>query len=311
MKQEFFVHDGKLISKPKWEEKINSFRVDHELSDSEDKIVLQIKQLVESAVKERLEGLDEVGIFFSGGLDSSYIAGLCKKFKANFTCYTVGFQDGQFKDPEDIIQARAVAKHLKLHNDEFKEKVFSIKEIEPVMIKTIKILQQGSQTYNTNIVNVVTVGVGAVEVAAHSISKNEKIFFSGLGSEELYAGYERHKLNPTNEECFDGLLKMYERDLLRDTAIPKALKFSFTTPFLDEELACYSLKIPIQYKINNTGSKMILRKAAESLLGLHAQRPKRAAQYGSSFDRALLKLAKIHKLEHKNAYIQKVIQQNL
>ncbi len=311
MKQEFFIHNGKLISKSLWEEKINSFRVDHELEDSEGTIVLEVKRLVESAVKERLEGLDEIGICFSGGLDSSYIAALCKKFKANLTCYTVGFQDGQFKDPEDIIQARLVAKHLKLGSDEFKEKIFSIKEIEPIMMETIRILQQGSQTYHTDIVNVVTVGVGAVEVAAHSISKNEKVFFSGLGSEELYAGYERHKLNPSNDECVDGLLKMYERDLLRDTVIPKALGFSFTTPFLDEELTRYSLQIPIQYKINDAGSKMILRKAAEPLLGLHAQRPKRAAQYGSSFDRALLKLAKTHKLEHKNAYIRKIIQQNL
>lgn len=311
MKQEFFVTNGEIISKNEWERKINSFKSQTELTEPEEKIAIHLRRMVDETVKERIEGVDQVGICFSGGLDSSYIAALCKKHKTNFTCYTAGFQDGQFKDPEDIIQARLVAKHLKLSDDEFKEKIFTLKEIEPIMIKTIKILRQGSMQYNTHIVNVVTVGVGAVEVAAHSISKGEKTFFSGLGSEELYAGYDRHKQNPSNEECFNGLLNMYERDLLRDTAIPKALGFSFTTPFLDEELSRYSLRIPIQYKINEHGSKMILRKAAVDLLGKLSERPKRAAQYGSSFDRALLKLAKTHKLEHKQEYIKKILEQNL
>ncbi len=311
MKQEFFIKNNDIISQDMWESKIRSLQSDTELEDSAGAIALQLRRLVESAVKERLEGVDHAGICFSGGLDSSYIAALCKRFKANFTCYTVGFQDGDFKDPEDIIQARLVAKHLKLRDDEFKEKIFTVKEMEPIIAKTIQILKQGSEQYHTDIVNVVTVGVGAVEVAAHSISRHEKIFFSGLGSEELYAGYERHKLNPTNAECTDGLFKMYARDLLRDTAIPQALGFAFTTPFLDEELMRYSLRIPIQYKINANGSKMILRKAAEPLLGTFSERPKRAAQYGSSFDRALLKLARIHKQDGKSGYIKKILEQNL
>lgn len=303
---EFFVSGNNLISKEDWINKINNFRSLNELEDSEVVISQKLKKLFEDSVKRRLENVDEVGICFSGGLDSSYIAALCKKFKANFTCYTVGFQDGQFKDPEDVIEAENVSKFLKLNNSEFKSKIFTIKELDPIIIKTIKILNEGSIKYKTPITNVVTVGVGAVEVAAYTISKKEKVFFSGLGSEEIFAGYDRHKNNPTNEECFNGLINMYERDLLRDTIIPEKLGFKFTTPFLDEKLIDYAMRIPINYKINENGSKMILRSAAVNDLGQFSLRPKRAAQYGSSFDRALLKLAKINGFTKKIDYIKSI-----
>jgi len=305
--QELFSDNGHLVSKNEWKRRINPLYSDVEHSDSEDTIAKEIKRLVEEAVKIRIEDLDSFGICFSGGLDSSLIAAICKKRKANFTCYTVGFQDGNFKEPEDIAQAQKVAKFLKLKDEEFKFKIFSIKEIEPIIKKTITILKDASKKYGLDINNVVNVGVGAVEVASHSISKKEKIFFSGLGSEEIFAGYDRHKKNPSNEECYNGLLNMYERDLLRDSAIPNALRFSFKTPFLDEKLVKYALKIPIKYKVNEKGSKMILRKAAINYLDTFSERPKRAAQYGSSFDRALEKLTKMHGLEFKKEYIRRVL----
>ncbi len=306
MKQEFFVEKGELISKTEFEKRVESLKATSELDESEDTIAKEVQRLSDEAIRLRIEGNDHVAICFSGGLDSSYIAAVCKKMKANFTCYSVGFQDGDFKDPEDVIQARLVAKHLKLSDDEFTSKIFTLKEMEEIIVKTKKILARASTGYGVKVDNVITVGVGAVEVAAHSISKQEKVFFSGLGSEEIFAGYERHKKNPINDECYQGLLQMYERDLLRDTAIPKALKFSFTTPFMDDELVKYALKIPIQYKINDSGSKMILRKAAVNYLGKFSERPKRAAQYGSSFDRAIAKLAKVHGFEHKYQYLSSI-----
>ncbi len=297
MKQEFFVKKGELISEKEWIKNINSFNLSSELKDSEPKIALEVRRLTDEAIKERVEGLDSVGICFSGGLDSSYIAAVCKKAKANFTCYTIGFQDGQFRNPEDVMYAKKVAKHLKLKSDEFKVKVFNFKEIEAIIQKTNKILKP------IGVNTVVNVGVGAVEVAAYSISKKEKIFFSGLGSEEIFAGYERHKLNPSNNECFDGLLQMYQRDLIRDSAIPKALKFSFSTPFLDEELVKYALKIPVEYKINKNGAKLILRKAAIPYLGKYSDRPKKAAQYGSNTDKAIEKFAHKEGFKTKKEYL--------
>lgn len=297
--QELFDNNG-LIEESEWIKIIETLKPLNELSDSEDKIASDVRRLVEKAVKDRIKDNEPAGIFFSGGLDSSLIAAICKKNKIKFTCYTVGFQDGNMEIPEDVKYAKEVAKHLKLDNEEFKVKIFDLKEIEEILKKTAMILKDVPNKDNIN--QIVNLGVAAVEVAAHSISKKEKYFFSGIGSEEIYAGYDRHKNNPTNQECFNGLLKMYERDLLRDSAVAKKLGFSFLTPFLDKELIKYSLSIPIDYKIKERESKMILRKAALPYLKNFTERPKKAAQYGSSFDKAITKLASKKGFKMKKEY---------
>jgi asparagine synthase (glutamine-hydrolysing) len=302
--EELFAKGEELVSLNEWKDTMTSLNSTEELKDSEDNIAVDVKKLVEQAILGRIQGNESIGICFSGGLDSSFIAAICKKNNIRFTCYTVGFQDGNMEIPEDVLHAREVAKFLNLTDNEFKFKIFNLKEVEEIIKKTAQILK--SIPDNDNINQIVNLGVGSVEVAAYSISKHEKFFFSGLGSEEIFAGYDRHKSNPTNEECFKGLLKMHERDLLRDSTVSKSLGFNFLTPFLDKELISYSLKIPVQYKINKDGSKMILRKAAISHLGKFSERPKKAAQYGSSFDKAITKLAAKNGFKTKKEYYQSI-----
>ena len=65
------------------------------------------------------------------------------------------------------------------------------------------------------------------------------------------------------------------------------------------------MKIDGRLKINNSQKKFILRKAAIKL-GLKEEfafRPKTAAQYGSGFDKALIRLAKERGSNHKKVYI--------
>jgi len=302
--QELFNDGGGLVSIDKWKDDINTLCSIKELNETEDKFASELRILVERAVLNRIRGKEPIGICFSGGLDSSLIAAVCKKNKIKFTCYTVGFQDGNMEIPEDVKHAKQVAEFLELTEEEFKVKIFNLGEIEQIIKKTSHILRNIPD--NDNINQIVNLGVGSVEVAAHSISKNEKFFFSGLGSEEIFAGYDRHKNTPTNQECLNGLLKMYERDLLRDSTVSKSLGFSFLTPFLDKELITYSMTIPIEYKINDQGSKMILRKAAISYLGKFSERPKKAAQYGSSFDKAITKLSTKKGFKTKKEYYKSI-----
>ena len=70
--------------------------------------------------------------------------------------------------------------------------------------------------------NVVKVGVALTFYAACEQAKKDgcKVIFSGLGSEEIFAGYKRHKDSfDINKECLSGVLKIYERDLYRDDVI--------------------------------------------------------------------------------------------
>jgi asparagine synthase (glutamine-hydrolysing) len=149
--------------------------------------------------------------------------------------------------------------------------------------------------------------VGSVIVAAAEEAKKDgvKILFSGLGSEEIFAGYERHKVKDVNQECWRGLGLMWDRDMVRDFAIANKLNIELRTPFLDSEVIKAAMQIPGNKKLNKRGNKLILREIASDLgLGEFAFRKKVAAQYGSNIDRAILKLAKKKGFKFKKDSLQ-------
>jgi diphthine-ammonia ligase len=281
--QEIWQAGNGLIEKENWGTLIESLKTNLIIKDKEEaKKILQEKLI--SSVKERIPK-EKFGIFFSGGVDSSLIAALCAKQHANFTCYSVGFQEDT-KEPEDIVEAIKVAKKL---NFDLKYKIFTLDEAEVIIKETVSLLQSVGKN------DVVNVGVGSVILAAAEMGKNDGIkhFLGGLGSEEIFAGYERHaKAINAHEECWKGLKLMWGRDLVRDCTLAKALNISVGTPFLDKELIKFSMKIPEEWKISEEEKKIILREVAEEFLGEFAWRKKKAAQYGSSFDKAISKLAR-------------------
>ena len=299
MKTEFYLKDNKLISKEQWQKVIldikNSIKED---LTNKSKAKQLLKQEVIQSVKQRLPD-EKFGILFSGGVDSSLITLIAKNLGKDFVCYTVGFQEGETKEPEDLVYAKKVANELGVN---LKVKVISLGEAHELFKKTVRILGK-------ELTNVVNVGVGSVVLGCIELAKEDKVeyLFSGLGSEEVFAGYHRHRLaKDKQDECWRGLMNMYEKDLLRDFAIASNEKINFSTPFLDEQLISVAMKIPDKFKIDNENSKIILREVAEEL-GLSkkiAWRKKIAAQYGSRLDKAIAKLAKKNKFEFKKDYLK-------
>ncbi len=238
-------------------------------------------------------------------MDSSLIALLCKQRSAvAFTCYTVGFRTGGMADAGDIVWARKAAKEIGVKHV---EKVFDIDEARAVIEKTVHLLPRPAAI---DADYVVKVGVGSVVVAAASIAE-EGTFFGGIGTEEIFAGYERHaKAGDINEECWRGLSAMHARDFVRDTALGSALGIDFRTPFLDPDVIIEAMRIPGSMKINDAHKKIVLRQIAQEL-GLPediAWRKKSGAQYGSRFDAALTKLAKKNGFTKKAEYLQSVLE---
>jgi asparagine synthase (glutamine-hydrolysing) len=295
--EELWLRNDDLIPEKEWIEAVDSLKSKEVLEDKNE-VRNELKEKFIKAVEKRI--LDKkFGIFFSGGVDSSLIAAVCKKLGSDFVCYVVGFQDGG-KEPDDVVEAKKVAKELGV---ELKVKVFNLKEAEEIIKKTVRILQKVGKT------DVVNVGVGSVVLAAIELGKGDGIdyFFSGLGSEEIFAGYERHtKVEDINKECWEGLKAMWGRDLVRDFNLAKELEVTVKTPFLDKELIEYAMKIPGEWKLNDKGKKVVLRKVGEEFLGEFAWRKKKAAQYGSCFDKAIKKLAKREGFKLKKEWLEKI-----
>jgi asparagine synthetase B (glutamine-hydrolysing) len=299
VEKEFYITGKKLIPREEWERKICSIRssVIEDLQDKEKAKAALTNQLLR-AVKERLPD-EPFAVLFSGGVDSSLVALLAKRAGKDFACYTLGFQDDDSKEPEDMACATMAAKELGL---KIKIIMVDLKKAEELIKNTASILGPGLN-------NVVNIGVGGVVLGCVEAAKKDGIryFFSGLGSEELFAGYQRHKLaEDKQEECWQGLISMYERDLLRDFAVSSATKTHLLTPFLDEQLIATAMRVPDKFKIDNKGSKLILREIAEDLRLPKdiAWRGKRAAQYGSRLDKAIDRLARKNGFKQKKDYLQ-------
>ena len=251
-----------------------------------------------NAVRKRIPESKEVGVLFSGGVDSSLIALLAKQAGASVTLYVAALDDPQKAAPHDLVAARKAAALLDLPLVEVRATLDEVREVLPTVCSLI---EDG---------NVVKVGVALPFYFACKQARIDglRVLLSGLGAEEVFAGYNRHKKSvDINQECLRGLRRLFERDLYRDDVISMSQTLELRLPLLDYELIGLGLSIPGSQKIVDGVTKVPLREAAAAL-GLDesvAFRKKRAAQYGSQFDAALGKLARREGLS-KSAYLKEV-----
>ena len=294
------VKEGKLIPEELWIKFVSGLENSFDnLETNNERAKRELAESIVNSVKRRTAA--KFGILFSGGVDSSLIAFIAKQLKCNFTCYTVGIEGS-----DDIAWAQRVAKE---YNFNFKFRLLSLDELENVVKETVKIL---------NDAEIVKASVGSVLYAAGKIAlaNGDNVLFGGIGSEEIFAGYQRHEkalgsndFESLHRECWNGLRNMWKRDLTRDFAIAKKLGLDLRTPFLDRDLIKISMNIHPMYKIDKENKKIILREAAE-FLGLKkefAWRKKQAAQYGSNFVNGIEKLAKRKGFKLKKDYLQSLL----
>src|SRR3989344_4995774 len=252
-------------------------------------IIKEMSSLLIKAIDKRTKG--RIGIAFSGGVDSTLMAFICKKLKRKFILYNVGL-----KGSKDTKWAKRISKYYKW---KLRQIILDEKQAEETIKKVVKILPDPS---------VVKVGVACPEYIVLKEAKKDKLknVLGGLGSEEIFAGYERHLLaKDKHKECWIGLKTLYEKDLSRDFAVSKALKVNILCPYLDKDLVRYAMQIDSSLKISEQEKKIILREAAVHL-GLKKEfafRKKLAAQYGSGFHKAIDKLARKNGFKLKQDYL--------
>lgn len=281
------IEEGILPSEEEWSNYIDNLK-----KKTKESSLKELESVFTEAIKKR--GKNNIAVLFSGGVDSTFIAFLLKKFHFDPLCICVGL-----KDSPDILVAKKAAEELNL-NLIFKE--FSDDEALKLFKETAKLYKNPST---------LDVGVGSVVFAGIELGAKKGIttFFTGLGSEEIFAGYQRHELSDNiQEECWKGLKTMYKRDFLRDFPIAKFFNVNFALPFLDEKVILSAMGISAEEKLNKELKKLPIRNVA-SKLGLpdeFAFRKKKAAQYGSSFDKLLRRFAR-NKSIKKEEFVSSLI----
>jgi len=304
---EIYIKENNLIKKEEWEKLTSSIETAYDnLETNKERAKRKLKESIEIAIKKRTENTGKFGVLFSGGVDSTFIAYMCKKLNLNFTCFTIGIENSQ-----DIEYAKKIAE---IYDFDLKYKTLSLDEFENILKDTVKILKSSE---------IVWASVGSVEnaVLKLAIENNVTTLLTGLGTEELFAGYQRHDealmkngtdnfdFEALHKECWNGLKNMWHRDLLRVYKITKHLGIDIRTPFLDLDMIKTAMNVHPMFKLDKNDKKIILREIAEDM-GLDkefAYRKKKAAQYGSNFVKGIDKLAKKHGFNTKKEYLQRLL----
>jgi len=260
-------------------------------------------EALRKAIKKQIRKVEKIGVPFSGGVDSSLIVKLADEAGANITLYTVGLEGAY-----DIEAAEDSASALGLP---LKTRILSTDEVEDRISKVVYAIEEGNQMK-------VGTGLPLYVVAEEASSNGHRLLLSGQGSDELFGGYRRYLrvlrdggYEELDRELWKDLVKVHEVNLGRDDAVVAANGLELAAPYLDQELIGFATCLPPHLKVENATDpfrKIILRKAAEKV-GLPnkvARLPKKAIQYGSGIDTAILKIAKMYGYEDAKVYLAHV-----
>jgi asparagine synthase (glutamine-hydrolysing) len=253
---------------------------------------------------ENLTKYKKLGALFSGGLDSYLITHIVKNFGMDIELFCCGF-----KGSRDIINAtesaRMIDLPLQIHE-------LTLDEIETHLPRILYIIEDRNPL---NLSIAIPIFFSTRLAKEHSF----RILLSGQGSDEIFGGYAKYenivKLQgypKFNQQLYQDIIDIAEQNLQRDTFASLANGVEIRSPFLNQRLINYAIKVPPEYKIRREDSgyirKFILRSIAKNL-GVPtdiADRVKIAIQYGSDSWKALQKLAKKNgftvQMAHKKGY---------
>ncbi|SUJ24125.1 Asparagine synthetase B [glutamine-hydrolyzing] [Sphingobacterium spiritivorum] len=231
----------------------------------------KLRTALEDAVHRQLMSDVPYGVLLSGGLDSSVIAAITKKFASKriesgdqeeawypqLHSFAVGL-----KGAPDLIAAQRAADHIGTIHHEIN---FTIQE----GLDAIRDVIYHLETYDVTTIRAST----PMYLLARVIkSMGIKMVLSGEGSDELFGGYLYFHKAPNaqefHEETVRKLKKLYLYDCLRANKSLAAWGVEGRVPFLDKEFIDVAMTINPKDKMIKDGrmEKWVVRKAFEDYL---------------------------------------------
>lgn len=231
----------------------------------------ELRRALENAVRKQLMSDVPYGVLLSGGLDSSIISAVAKKYAARrvetdgkdtawwpqLHSFAIGL-----KGAPDLAAARKVAEHIGTVHHEIN---YTVQE----GLDALRDVIYHIETYDVTTVRAST----PMYLLARVIkSMGIKMVLSGEGADEIFGGYLYFHKAPNakefHEETVRKLGKLHLYDCLRANKALSAWGVEGRVPFLDKEFLDVAMSINPQDKMIGGGriEKWVLRKAFEDML---------------------------------------------
>jgi asparagine synthase (glutamine-hydrolysing) len=221
--------------------------------------VHRVRTTIEAAIRKRLLSDVPLGAFLSGGLDSSIIAAVAKKYMPELHTFSVGIEGSR-----DLEAARRVAKHIGSIHHEY---IYTADEV----IKHLPEIIYHLESFDQDLVR------SAIPTwfCARMASDNVKVILTGEGADELFAGYTYHKEitepEALHNELRRSVTRLHNINLQRVDRMTMRHAIEARVPFLDTDVIAMAQTVPPELKLKTGDNgqrieKWILRKAFENLL---------------------------------------------
>lgn len=247
-----------------------------------------IRSTLKEAVQKRLLGDVPVGVSLSGGLDSSIVSALACEGTEQLHSFAVGVEGS-----EDLPASQQMAEFL---NTKHHQLVYTSED----MVKALPEVLYYLETFDPALVRSAIPNYFLAKLASDHV----KVFLTGEGADEIYAGYE-YLSNFTDPDALQDE-SVYITTALHNTNLQRADRMSMAfglearVPFLDVKSVALALGFPASWKLHNKRvPKHLLRQAfVKDLPENIVNRPKQKFSKGAGSSDLIAEIAE-HKISDR------------
>lgn len=155
-------------------------------SESKNQVAENLRNLISQSVKNQLISDRPLGIYLSGGIDSSVVLDCVSRVRSNIDTFSVGFELSADEQKEkfnmDFELARKTAKHYGTNHNEV---ILTQDDVLDLFEKAVRHMDEPISN---------PTAIAMMKLAGFAKNKAD-VVLGGDGGDELFGGYERYRLS--------------------------------------------------------------------------------------------------------------------
>ena len=224
-----------------------------------EEVLAGTRDVLVSSVEGQMMGDVPVGVFLSGGLDSSIVAAIAARYLERrgerLKTFTVGLEGSV-----DVLAAREVAEIL---GTEHHESIYTEEELVAALPEVVRVIE----SFDHSLVRSAVPNY----LLAEFVARHVKVVLTGEGADEIFAGYEYLRRFRDEAELQQELVRTVESlhnlNLQRCDRVTMAHGLEARVPFLERDVIAFGLSLPAGWKLaGDECEKRLLRQAFEGWL---------------------------------------------